>query len=94
MHSSRSHRSAVPPAGQAPALGTLDAKGSAGAGTRAHEVHEVEESDRLIVCSAAIRELQAHQELLDQFGIDGLTKPFDLDTLLGKVVTALTRGSR
>jgi CheY-like chemotaxis protein len=46
----------------------------------------------LIVCSAAIRELQAHQELLEQNGIDVLTKPFDLDTLLEKVATALSRG--
>ena len=48
----------------------------------------------LIVCSAAIRELQAHQELLDRYGIDVLTKPFDLDALLEKVSTALDRGSR
>jgi rsbT co-antagonist protein RsbR len=48
----------------------------------------------LIVCSAAIRELQAHAELLDQYGIEVLTKPFDLDTLLEKVATALERGSR
>jgi two-component system, OmpR family, response regulator len=48
----------------------------------------------LIVCSAAIRELQAHQELLDQYGIDVLTKPFDLDLLLEKVATALDRSQR
>jgi two-component system OmpR family response regulator len=48
----------------------------------------------LIVCSAAIRELQAHQELLDRYGIDVLTKPFDLDALLEKVATALERGDR
>ena len=48
----------------------------------------------LIVCSAAIRELQAHQELMDRYGIDVLTKPFDLDLLLEKVATALSRGSR
>lgn len=48
----------------------------------------------LIVCSAAIRELQAHQELLDKYGIDVLTKPFDLDALLEKVATALNRGGR
>lgn len=47
-----------------------------------------------IVCSAAIRELQAHQELLEQYGIDVLTKPFDLDTLLEKVAAALDRGAR
>ena len=48
----------------------------------------------LIVCSAAIRELQAHQEMLDRYGIDVLTKPFDLDALLEKVATALGRGHR
>lgn len=48
----------------------------------------------LIVCSAAIRELQAHEELLERYGIDVLTKPFDLDALLEKVSTALIRGQR
>jgi DNA-binding response OmpR family regulator len=48
----------------------------------------------VIVCSAAIRELQAHQELLEAYGIDVLTKPFDLDTLLEKVAAALDRGRR
>ena len=48
----------------------------------------------LIVCSAAIRELQAHEEMLDRYGIDVLTKPFDLDLLLEKVEAALARGQR
>jgi CheY-like chemotaxis protein len=48
----------------------------------------------LIVCSAAIRELHEHQELLDRYGIDVLSKPFDLDALLEKVATALGRGQR
>jgi CheY-like chemotaxis protein len=48
----------------------------------------------LIVCSAAVRELQAHQELFDQYGIDVLTKPFDLDLLLEKVATGLDRAER
>jgi CheY-like chemotaxis protein len=48
----------------------------------------------LIVCSAAIRELQAHEELLERYGIDVLTKPFDLDALLEKVSTALIRRQR
>jgi len=48
----------------------------------------------MIVCSAAIRELQAHEELLERYGIDVLTKPFDLDALLEKVATALERGRR
>jgi CheY-like chemotaxis protein len=48
----------------------------------------------LIVCSAAIRELQAHEDLLNQHGIDVLTKPFDLDTLLEKVTAGLAKGGR
>lgn len=48
----------------------------------------------LIVCSAAIRELQTHEELLERYGIDVLTKPFDLDALLQKVTTALARQKR
>ena len=48
----------------------------------------------VIVCSAAIRELQAHQEMLDLYGIDVLTKPFDLDALLEKVAVGLARGRR
>jgi CheY-like chemotaxis protein len=48
----------------------------------------------MIVCSAAIRELQAHEELLERYGIDVLTKPFDLDILLEKVATALARNRR
>ncbi|MCC7367581.1 MAG: response regulator [Chloroflexi bacterium] len=48
----------------------------------------------LIVCSAAIRELQAHEELLERYGIEVLTKPFDLDALLEKVASALARGNR
>lgn len=43
----------------------------------------------MIVCSAAIRDLQDHQPMLEQFGIDILAKPFDLDTLLEKVTKAL-----
>ena len=48
----------------------------------------------LIVCSAAIVELQAHEALLHKFGIDVLPKPFDLDVLLEKVRTNLEKGSR
>ena len=43
----------------------------------------------MIVCSAAIRDLQDHQPLLDRFGIGVLPKPFDLDVLLEKVEAAL-----
>jgi CheY-like chemotaxis protein len=46
----------------------------------------------LIVCSAAIGQLQAHQPMLDRYGIDVLPKPFDLDALLGKVEDALAKG--
>jgi CheY-like chemotaxis protein len=42
-----------------------------------------------IVCSAAIRDLQDHQPLLDRFGIGVLPKPFDLEVLLEKVEAAL-----
>jgi CheY-like chemotaxis protein len=48
----------------------------------------------LIVCSAAIRELKAHEEHLAQYGVDVLTKPFDLDHLLEKVAAALAAGRR
>ena len=46
----------------------------------------------LIVCSAAIRDLQDHQPLLDRFGIGVLPKPFDLEVLLEKVEAALGGG--
>ena len=48
----------------------------------------------MIVCSAAITELQAHDALLRKFGIDVLPKPFDLDILLEKVASNLEKGSR
>jgi CheY-like chemotaxis protein len=48
----------------------------------------------VIVCSAAVRQLQEHQPLLDKFGIDVLPKPFDLDVLLEKVSGGLTRGEK
>src|SRR5690242_1873158 len=47
-----------------------------------------------IVCSAAIRELQDHQPMLDTYGIDVLPKPFDLDALLEKVNDGLSRAER
>lgn len=46
----------------------------------------------LIVCSAAVHELQAHAPLLQRYGIDVLPKPFDLDALLEKVRGGLARG--
>jgi DNA-binding response OmpR family regulator len=45
----------------------------------------------VIVCSAAITDLQAHQAVLDTLGIEVLAKPFDLDILLEKIYTALRR---
>jgi len=45
----------------------------------------------VIVCSAAITDLQAHQPMLDALGVDVLAKPFDLEMLLEKVSTALGR---
>ena len=47
----------------------------------------------LIVCSAAITDLQAHQPQLDNLGVDVLPKPFDLDQLLEKIKLGL-RSSR
>ena len=48
----------------------------------------------LIVCSAAIRELQDHAELLEKFAVEVLPKPFDLEVLLEKVETALAKHGR
>jgi CheY-like chemotaxis protein len=45
----------------------------------------------MIVCSAAIQSLHAHQEWLDQYGIRALPKPFDLDTLLATVEEMIAR---
>jgi CheY-like chemotaxis protein len=39
----------------------------------------------MIVCSAAIQSLHEHQDWLSRYGIRALPKPFDLDTLLGKI---------
>ena len=43
----------------------------------------------VIVCSAAIQSLDAHQDLLSRFGIRALPKPFDLDVLLDAVASML-----
>ena len=43
----------------------------------------------LIVCSAAIGQLQEHEPLLQRLGVDVLPKPFDLEMLLEKVRVAL-----
>jgi len=49
----------------------------------------------VIVCSAAVRDLRAHEEWLMQNGIGVLPKPFNLDQLFGQVETALSlRGDR
>jgi DNA-binding response OmpR family regulator len=41
----------------------------------------------MIVCSAAIDD-----RLLNEYGVDVLPKPFDLDALLEKVEAGLTKG--
>jgi len=46
----------------------------------------------LIVCSAAIHDLQAHEPLLQRHGVALLPKPFDLDELLAKIQAALRKG--
>ena len=43
----------------------------------------------VIVCSAAIRDLQAHEGLLKRYGIGVLPKPFDISTLYTHVEEAL-----
>lgn len=45
----------------------------------------------VIVCSAAIHQLQAHQSLFNQYDIDVLPKPFDLEVLLEKVRAGLAK---
>jgi response regulator RpfG family c-di-GMP phosphodiesterase len=44
----------------------------------------------LIVCSAAIQSLHEHQDLLNQYSIRALPKPFDLQTLLDVIEATLT----
>jgi DNA-binding NtrC family response regulator len=46
----------------------------------------------VIVCSAAIQSLHAHQAMLDRFGIIALPKPFDLEELLSTVERAIGGG--
>jgi CheY-like chemotaxis protein len=48
----------------------------------------------LLVCSAAIHDLQAHEPLLQGYGVDILPKPFDLEVLLAKVQAGLDERSR
>jgi CheY-like chemotaxis protein len=48
----------------------------------------------IIVCSAAIQSLHAHQEWLSKYGIKALPKPFDLDTLLDTIEKMLTEPGR
>jgi len=48
----------------------------------------------LIVCSAAVLDLQAHEPLLERYGVAILPKPFDLDALLEKVRAGLKEGTR
>ena len=46
----------------------------------------------IIVCSAAVQSLHAHQEWLERYGIRALPKPFDLDTLLETIEEMLVYG--
>ena len=48
----------------------------------------------VIVCSAAVDELHAHQPLLQRYGVRALPKPFDLDDLLSAIRHALEKGPR
>jgi CheY-like chemotaxis protein len=48
----------------------------------------------VIVCSAAIHSLHEHEALLQQYDCEVLTKPFDLDTLLTKVQSAIGKYRR
>jgi CheY-like chemotaxis protein len=48
----------------------------------------------VVVCSAAVDMLQAHQPVLDRYGVRVLPKPFDLDDLLETVATCLSAGPR
>jgi DNA-binding response OmpR family regulator len=43
----------------------------------------------VIVCSAALMDLRAHEALLQQYGIAVLPKPFDIATLYASVEQAL-----
>ena len=45
----------------------------------------------VIVCSAAVDQLWAHESQLRQVGVEVLPKPFDLDALLEKVKAALAK---
>ena len=79
--------------GQRPDLVILDIRmGGEEAGWTILELLTLDPDTRpipLIVCSAAIRDLQDHESLLQQYGVGVLPKPFDLDALLEKVRTAL-----
>jgi hypothetical protein len=46
----------------------------------------------MIVCSAAIRDLHAHEGMLQQYGIAILPKPFDIARFYTEVERALAGG--
>lgn len=48
----------------------------------------------VIVCSASLLDLKAHEEWLDQNGISVLPKPFNITQLYGEVEAALQRHER
>ncbi|HEX6509669.1 MAG TPA: response regulator [Chloroflexota bacterium] len=45
----------------------------------------------VIVCSAALIDLRAHEELLRMYGVTVLPKPFDIETLYQRVEEALVQ---
>ena len=76
-----------------PDLGLLDIRiGGEETGWTVLELLTLDPATRpipVIVCSAAIRDLQDHEPLLRRYGVAVLPKPFDLDALLDKVRGAL-----
>ena len=48
----------------------------------------------VLICSAAIHSLRDHESLLHQYDCEVVTKPFDLDTLLGTIRDTLARYPR
>lgn len=47
----------------------------------------------VVVCSAALLDLRAHEEMLREYGISVLPKPFNIEALYRRVEEGLQRGS-